>query len=98
MDAVSLTTFLKHNHNLTAIVFPTEAERYVNAGEVIPQVIFEGRDSSENTKRTADFFIAYMNEMDSRTDGKQNSIIRKKVVFSSCILKIGKLNNCSTFI
>ena len=48
MDVVSLTTFLKQNHVLTAIVFPMEAARYVPASDVIPQVNFEGRDSSEN--------------------------------------------------
>ena len=70
MDGVSLTTFLKQNHILTAMVFPSEAARYVPASDVIPQVNFEGRDSSENTNRTAEFFLKYINEMDQRTDGK----------------------------
>jgi hypothetical protein len=73
MDVVSLTTFLKQNHILTAVVFPLEAARYVPASDVIPQVNFEGRDSNENTNtnRTADFFLKYINEMDQRTAGKQ---------------------------
>jgi hypothetical protein len=35
MDVVSLTTFLKQNHILTAVVFPLEAARYVPASAVI---------------------------------------------------------------
>ena len=76
MDVVSPTTFLKQNHVLTAIVFPMEAARYVPASDVIPQVNFEVRDSSENANRTADFFLKYLNEMDQRTAGKQKTMVR----------------------
>ena len=42
MDGVPLTTFLKQNHILTAMVFPTEAARYVPASDVISQLILKG--------------------------------------------------------
>lgn len=71
MDDVSLTAFLKQNHMLTAVVFPSEAARCVPSSEVIPLVNFQGRDTNENTKRTADFFLRYINEMDNREAGKQ---------------------------
>jgi hypothetical protein len=73
MDEVSLVSYLKKNQYLAMVVFPSEADRYIVASEVLELVAFEDKEKSEGTKRTAEFFTQYVKELESRPDGKQKS-------------------------
>ena len=62
MDDFSLTSFLRQNHLIEGIVFPTEDKRHISPTEVLDAVIFEKRDDNETNRSTAKQFIRFVTE------------------------------------
>ena len=70
MDEVSLCRFLIKCPILTTLVFPCENERTMLASEVLQSIKFEDKDESDANHKTADFFCAYIKEIEACREGK----------------------------
>lgn len=66
---MSLCRFLIKCPLLTALVFPFENERIVSASDVIQCMQFEDKDERDANRKTADFFCAYVKDMEARNEG-----------------------------
>lgn len=70
MDEISLGRFLIKCPLLTTLVFPYENERTVLASEVLQSIEFEDKEDSDANRKTADFFCAYIKDIETRKEGK----------------------------
>ena len=73
MEEVSLHSYMIQWPSLVKIVFPTEASRVIQGEDVKKCIVFEEKDSSAENQRTADFFVAYVGELELRKKGKVRS-------------------------
>lgn len=69
MEEVSLISFLKQVPLLKNIVFPMDKERHVLAATVLNVLQFEKKEECEKNKRTAEFLISYIKELELRHTG-----------------------------
>ena len=70
MEEVSLHAFLKKCPAAVSVVFPVESERQITAKDVKESLVFDGKEESQANEKTAVYFLAYIDEMDLREDGK----------------------------
>jgi hypothetical protein len=72
MEEVSLTSFFKRVPLLKNVVFPTDDERNILATTVLDVLVFENKEACEENKRTAEFLVSYIKEIELRATGKAN--------------------------
>ena len=70
MEEVSLHAFLKKCPDAISVVFPVESDRKITAKDVKESLVFDGKEESKATEKAALYFLAYIDEMDLREDGK----------------------------
>ena len=70
MEEVSLHAFLKKCPAAISVVFPVESDRKITAKDVKKSLVFDGKEESEANEKAAVYFLAYIDEMDLREDGK----------------------------
>lgn len=70
MEEVSLHAFLKKCPAAISIVFPVESNRKITAKDVKQSLVFDGKEDSRENQKAAVYFLAYIDEMDLREDGK----------------------------
>lgn len=70
MEEVGLITALNKWPCLTGVIFPLDKERNISSEELKAKVIFEEKDASELNSKAAEFFVKYIELMQSRKEGK----------------------------
>lgn len=73
MDDLSLQKFLSSTPAVVPIIFPREAERRIIGIEMKNLVMYDGLEECEDNERVANFFIKYIDELESRTESMNNS-------------------------
>lgn len=71
MEEVSLISFLKRVPLLINALFPADNERHILAATVLNVMSFEDKETCTENKRTADFFVSYIKEIELRARGIQ---------------------------
>ena len=70
MNEISLQQYLKRFPSLATVVFPTEEERIISAAELKQSIMYEDVEASPENVATTKFFDQYIDEIDSRKEGK----------------------------
>ena len=70
MEEASLHAFLQKCPAAISVVFPVESDRKITAKDVKKSFVFDGKEESEANEKAAVYFLAYIDEMDLREDGK----------------------------
>ena len=70
MKEVPLHALLKKCPAAISVVFPDESDRKITAKDVKKSLVFGGKEESEANEKAAVYFLAYIDEMDLREDGK----------------------------
>ena len=70
MEEVSLHAFLKKCPHAISIVFPVESDWKITPKDVKESLVFDGKEESKANEQAEVYFLAYIDEMDLREDGK----------------------------